>query len=606
MRRVHEMPFGARLLPEGGARFHLWAPGAARVDLLRSGPDAGEAPMRPAGDGWFELEVARAEARTRYAFRIDGGLVVPDPASRCNPEDVHAPSLLTDPLAFDWPDEAWRGRPWHEAVIYEAHVGCLTPQGTFLAAIDRLDDLAALGITALELMPVADFPGRRGWGYDGVLPFAPEASYGTPDDLKRLVAAAHARGLMVLLDVVYNHFGPDGNYLHAYAPPFFDPDVATPWGAAIDFDGPASRTVRDFFIHNALYWIEEFHLDGLRLDAVHAMHDRSTPHFVDELAQAVRAGPGRERHVHLVLENDVNDARRLARAADGARRRADAQWNDDVHHALHVLVTGETDGYYADYAAEPVRLLGRALAEGFAYQGEPSAYRGGARRGTPTSGLTPLAFVNATQTHDQIGNRAFGERIATLAAAQGREDALRALVACVLLAPSPPMLFMGEEYAASTPFLYFCDFGGDLARAVTEGRRNEFARFARFSDPAVRSRIPDPNDPATFARSRLDWAERSAPAHASWLALYAELLSVRRHHLVPRLAAAGRGTFDLTGSRLAVRWPLGAGCTLHLLANLSDTPAAAAPLPPGEVLYRSHASGDALPAWSVRVSLERP
>jgi maltooligosyltrehalose trehalohydrolase len=601
------MPFGARLLAGGGARFRLWAPGARRVDLrLGSAADADATPMRPIGDGWFELDAARAAAQTRYAFRIDGGLVVPDPASRFNPEDVHAASALVDPLAFDWPDDAWRGRPWHEAVIYEAHVGCFTRAGSFLAAIERLDDLAALGITALELMPVADFPGHRGWGYDGVLPFAPEASYGTPEELKRLVAAAHARGLMVLLDVVYNHFGPDGNYLHAYAPPFFNPDVATPWGAAIAFDGAASRTVRDFFIHNALYWIEEFHLDGLRLDAVHAMHDRSTPHFVDELAQAVRAGPGRERHVHLVLENDANDAGRLAGAAAiGAR--ADAQWNDDVHHALHVLVTGETDGYYADYAAEPLRLFGRALAEGFAFQGEPSTYRHGAPRGTPSAGLSPLAFVNATQTHDQVGNRAFGERIALLAAAHGREDALRALVACVLLAPSPPLLFMGEEYAASTPFLYFCDFHGELARSVTEGRRDEFGRFARFADPAVRSRIPDPNDPASFERSKLEWAERGAAPHASWLALYAALLALRRRHLMPRLATVGRGKFAIDGAaRLGVRWPFGDGCSLHLLANLGDAAAPAAPLPPGEVVYASHAPGDALPAWSVRASLERP
>ena len=606
MRRVHEMPFGARPLPDGGARFRLWAPGAARVDLrLGSGPEA-EQPMRPAADGWFGLDVAGAAAGTRYAFRIDGGLVVPDPASRSNPDDVHAASALVDPLAFDWPDGAWRGRPWHEAVIYEAHVGCFTREGGFLAMIERLDDLAALGITALELMPVADFPGRRGWGYDGVLPFAPEASYGTPEDLKRLVAAAHARGLMVLLDVVYNHFGPDGNYLHAYAQPFFDAEVQTPWGPAIAFDGAAGRTVRDFFIHNALYWIEEFHLDGLRLDAVHAMHDRSTPHFVDELAQAVRAGPGRERHVHLVLENDANDAKRLAGAGATGAARADAQWNDDLHHALHVLVTGESDGYYADYAAEPVRLFGRALAEGFAFQGEPSAYRHGEPRGTPTTGLSPLAFVNATQTHDQVGNRAFGERIATLASAHGREDALGAVLACVLLAPSPPMLFMGEEFAASTPFLYFCDFHGALAQSVTEGRRNEFGRFARFADPAVRSRIPDPNHPASFERSKLDWAERTAAPHASWLALYARLLAIRQRSLMPLLAAARGGEFAIVGaSRLAVRWPLGGSGTLHLLANLGDAPVPSAPLPAGDVLYHSHAPGEVLPGWSVRVSLEQ-
>jgi malto-oligosyltrehalose trehalohydrolase len=440
-----------------------------------------------------------------------------------------------------------------------------------------------------------------------VLPFAPEAAYGTPDELKQLVAAAHARGLMVLLDVVYNHFGPDGNYLHAYAPAFFNAALHTPWGAAVNFDAEGSRVVRDFFIHNALYWIEEFHLDGLRLDAVHAMPDRSELHFVDELAQAVRAGPGRERHVHLVLENGANDAARLARDSDGSPRLADAQWNDDVHHALHVLVTGETDGYYADFAAEPRRLLGRALAEGFAFQGDASAYEHGAPRGTPSAHLPPLAFVNSTQTHDQVGNRAFGERIGMLAAGQGREDALRALLACVLLAPAPPMLFMGEEWSAATPFQYFCDFQGDLARAVTEGRRNEFGRFARFADPALRSRIPDPNDPATFERSKLRWSERASAPHAAWLDLYTRLLTIRRECLVPLLPLLRSGEHRVVGAGgLAIRWPIGGRSALHLLANLDDAPVQGVALPPGEPVYASHDGGVVLPPWSVRVSLERP
>jgi maltooligosyltrehalose trehalohydrolase len=413
---------------------------------------------------------------------------------------------------------------------------------------------------------------------------------------------------MVLLDVVYNHFGPEGNYLHAYAPSFFNPDVQTPWGAAINFDAAGSRTVRDYFIHNALYWIEEFHLDGLRIDAVHAMHDRSALHFIDELAQTVRAGPGRERHVHLVLENDLNDAARLRRDATAQPLLADAQWNDDVHHALHVIVTGEVDGYYVDYADAPVRRLGRALAEGFAYQGDASAYRDGASRGTPSAELPPIAFVNALQTHDQVGNRAFGERIAVLAAAAGRKDALRALVACVLLAPSPPMLFMGEEWAAGTPFLYFCDFEGDLARAVTEGRRAEFGRFARFSDPAVRDRIPDPNAADTFERSRLDWRERERPLHAAWLALYTELLQLRRRHLTPWLADARSGTLALPSPEtLHIVWPLGPDRAprWHLLAQLAahDGPAGALP---GNTVYRSHLAGATLPAWSVQVSIERP
>ncbi len=611
MKRRHDMPFGAQQLPGGGARFRLWAPGATQVDLMVGANANAEAtPMRPFADGWFGAAVAQAEVGTRYAFCIDGGLVVPDPASRSNPDDVHGASALIDPLAFDWPDADWRGRPWHEAVIYELHVGCFTPAGTFVAAIERLDDLAALGVTAIELMPVAEFPGRRNWGYDGVLPFAPDAAYGTPDDLKRLVAAAHARGLMVLLDVVYNHFGPDGNYLHAYAPDFFNAEVHTPWGAAINFDRAGSRTVRDFFIHNALYWLEEFAFDGLRIDAVHAMHDTSALHFIDELAQAVRDGPGRERHVHLVLENEANDAARLRRGADGALQLATAQWNDDVHHALHVLASGETDGYYADYAGQPVRLFGRALAEGFAYQGEPSAFRGGRPHGTPSIALPPLAFVNSLQTHDQVGNRAFGERIAMLARERGRGDALRAMLACVLLSPAVPMLFMGEEFAASTPFLYFCDFSGDLARAVTDGRRNEFSRFARFTGPEARSLIADPNDEATFERSKLVWGERGAATHAAWLALYRHLLAIRRESLMPLLVHAGSGVATVDGAGLLeVSWPLnapGSHGRLHLLANLADDEVIAQRLPAGDVIYENHANADSTlrPAWSVRVSIK--
>jgi maltooligosyltrehalose trehalohydrolase len=610
MKRLHTMPFGARLTLEGGAQFRLWAPSAQRVDLvLPLGADPGGSPMHALGDGWFEAAVERADARTRYAFRIDGALVVPDPASRCNPDNVHGASLLTDPEDFDWPDAHWKGRPWHEAVVYELHVGCFTPEGTFRAAIERLDDLVALGVTAIELMPVADFPGRHGWGYDGVLPFAPQARYGTPNELKQLVAAAHQRKLMVLLDVVYNHFGPDGNYLSAYAKPFFNPEVPTPWGAAINFDGEHSRAVRDYFIHNALYWLEEFHFDGLRIDAVHAMHDGSALHFTDELAQTVRAGPGRERHVHLVLENDANDAQRLTRQLDGRPQLADAQWNDDVHHALHVMVTGETDGYYTDFAQQPVRLFGRALAEGFAYQGDASAYRLGQPRGTVSHHLPMTAFVNSTQTHDQVGNRAFGERIAMLAATQGRDDTLRALLACVLLAPSPPMLFMGEEYAASTPFQYFCDFDGELALAVTRGRRSEFSRFAPFRDPQRLESIPDPNAQATFLRSKLDWDERRRGVHAAWLALYADLLQRRHALLVPWLDGARSGSFTLpTPGTLQIAWPLAAGKRWHLLAQLCDHegPRALAGSLPGDAVYSSHPDLRSLPAWSVHVTVESP
>ncbi len=606
MKRRHDMPFGAVLTGDGGARFRLWAPGAARVDLVL---DGGAGPvLAPQPGGWFECRLREAHAGLRYAYRIDGGLVVPDPASRHNPDDVHAPSGLVDAEAFDWPDDHWRGRPWHEAVVYELHVGCFTPEGTFSAAIERLDDLVALGVTAIELMPVADFPGRRGWGYDGVLLYAPEASYGTPDDLKRLVAAAHQRGLMVLLDVVYNHFGPDGNYLHAYARPFFNPDVPTPWGAAINFDAAHSATVRDFFLHNALYWVEEFHVDGLRVDAVHAMHDRSAEHFADALSRTLREGPGRQRHVHVVLENHANDAARLQRGAAGEPLRADAQWNDDVHHALHVMATGETDGYYVDFAAEPLAQFGRALAEGFAFQGEPSVYMGGRRHGTPSGGLPPTAFVNSMQTHDQVGNRAFGDRIAQQAAEAGRSPALQALTACVLLSPAVPMLFMGEEFAASTPFLYFCDFDGDLARAVTEGRRAEFGRFARFADPALRDRIPDPNAERSFRDSQLRWHERAQGVHAATLALYTALLRCRQQALGPWLAQARSGRWALPApGTLQLHWPLGDGRVWHLLAQLAghNGPAELAAALPGRRVWCPHDPAT-LPAWSVQAALEAP
>jgi malto-oligosyltrehalose trehalohydrolase len=591
------MPFGAELRPDGSTRFRLWAPACRRVELALRGE--AQQPMRSLEDGWFEA-IATAPAGTSYAFVLDGGRRVPDPASRWNPDDVHAPSRVVDPLAYDWHDGGWSGRPWTEAVVYELHVGTFTPRGTFAAAIDRLDYLADLGVTALELMPVGDFPGQRSWGYDGVLPFAPDASYGTPADLKCLVDAAHARGLMVLLDVVYNHFGPDGNYLHLYAPQFFERRRSTPWGAAIHFAGP----VRRFFVHNALYWLEEFRFDGLRLDAVHAIVDAAEPDIVAEIAAAVRDGPGRARAIHLVLENDRNEARRLERDPSGAPRVATAQWNDDAHHAFHVLATGETDGYYADYADGAHAKLGRALAEGFVYQGERSAYRGH-RRGSRSDALPPCAFVNFLQTHDQVGNRACGERIGALAAT----PAVEAATACVLLAPAVPLVFMGEEFDASSPFLYFCDFAADLAAAVTAGRREEFARFARFREPAARAAIPDPNDCATFERSRLRWEELEREPHRRRRALYRWLLELRREAIVPRLPGMTRGgRYAVDGTVVSVAWTLGDGALLGLVANLGPAEAPAVALPRGETLYASGAPGararGVLPPWSVIVALE--
>jgi 1,4-alpha-glucan branching enzyme/maltooligosyltrehalose trehalohydrolase len=418
-------------------------------------------------------------------------------------------------------------------------------------------------------MPVADFPGDRNWGYDGVLPYAPDSRYGRPNDLKALVQAAHARGIMVLLDVVYNHFGPEGNYLHLYARPFFTEHHHTPWGAAINFDGAGSRPVREFFIHNALYWLQEYYLDGLRLDAVHAIIDDSSPHILVEMAERVRAQIDPQRHVHLILENDANQARYLGRMGDGRNGGYKAQWNDDIHHALHVLATGEKDGYYADYADDPVRHLGRCLAEGFAYQGQVSAYRDHVPRGEASAHLPPQAFVSFLQCHDQVGNRAFGERITHIA----QDAAVRAAAAIYLLAPGIPMLFMGEEFAARSPFLFFCDFGPGLREAVTQGRRREFARFARFANSETQAQIPDPNEKKTFLISKLDWNSLQEEAHADWLAYYRDLLRLRKAFIVPRLTGmkGHSGSFEVfTPGVLQVDWQLGDGSNLRLLANFSD------------------------------------
>jgi maltooligosyltrehalose trehalohydrolase len=595
------MPFGAEVGPEG-TRFRLWAPGAERVVLLLEAPGLpAEVAARSEAGGWHRVEVEGARPGTRYRFRVDAQLEVPDPASRFQPEGVFGPSEVIDAAAFAWDDVGWRGRPWHEVVLCEVHLGAFSAEGDFDGARAHLDHLAELGITALELMPLADCPGRWGWGYDGVLPFAPAARHGRPEGLKRLVEAAHRRGLLVLLDVVYNHFGPEGNFLPRLAPAFFTARHATPWGAAIDFEGPESRHVRDFFVHNALYWLEEYRLDGLRLDAVHAIHDATQPHVLEEIAAAVHERFDGERHVHLVLENDRNEARWLEpRLRPGYA----AQWNDDAHHALHVCLTGERDGYYADYADAPQRHLGRCLAEGFAWQGEPSPFRGGAPRGEPSADLPPTASVAFLQNHDQVGNRAFGERLVELAPPQ----ALCAGAAVLLLAPWVPLLFMGEEWGAREHFAFFCDFGPELAQRVREGRRREFARFPAFRAESARERIPDPGDPRTFEAARLDWGALRGAGARQWLALYAELLGQRRREIAPRLAGmpGGGSRFEApaTGG-LRVVWRLGDGSGLTLLANLSARAVPApGPVPAGRLLFATPAGLDGsraagrLPAWT--------
>jgi len=557
------MPFGAEVLAGGGVRFRFWAPGAKSVELALAGrfiPIQGK-------DGWFEHVEPQAGPGTQYRYRIDGELLVPDPASRFQPQDVDGPSVVVDPQAYKWNDHAWTGRPWNEAVIYELHVGTFTTKGTYAGAAEKLKPLVDLGVTAIELMPLSDFAGKRGWGYDGVLPFAPDSAYGKPDELKALIDAAHAAGLMVLLDVVYNHFGPKGNYLPRYAPQFFTGKHHTPWGAAIDF---SNDSVRKFFVHNAQYWLEEYRFDGLRFDAVHAIIDESPRHILDEICASVPAGK------HLVLENDANQARFLGPG------KYTAQWNDDSHHGYHVLATGETDGYYMAYADAPAKHLARCLAEGFAYQGEESPFSK-EKRGEPSAHLPPSCFVDFIQNHDQIGNRAFGERITQLS----DERRLKALTAIQLVAPSPPLLFMGEEWGCKQPFLFFCDFEGELGEAVRKGRREEFARFAAFRDPKTRERIPDPLAEGTFRLCVLDWNKRDP----GWLSHYKQLLHLRARAIAPR--KFGPGKYRMLGERaFEVKWDGG----LILIANCGDQKVDVKDAPRQAALWSNGAPGA---PWSV-------
>ena len=594
MRCRHEMPFGALLNRDGHAAWRLWAPSARSVELLLL-TDHGEPLAVPANrfdGGWAEVRRNDVAGGQRYQWRIDGHLVVPDPASRWNPGGPHGPSVLIDPSTFVW-DEGWRGRPWLDAVFYQLHIGTFTPQGSFDAAAEQLERLAALGITALQLMPLGDWPGRFGWGYDGVLPYAPFHGYGDPGALKRFVQAAHRLGLMVFGDVIYNHFGPDGNYLHAYAKPFFTDRHRTAWGPAINYDGDQSRTVREFVIHNALYWLEEFRFDGLRLDAVHAMRDDGQPHILEELSQRVRSTIT-DRQVHLVLENDANERRWLAPGPTPGRY--DGQWNGDVHHTLHVLLTGERDGYYAEYD-DPVAQLGRSLAHGFAREGTPHNVEGAAPRRAAEGDAPLTAIVNLLQNHDQIGNRAFGDRLVTLADAA----ALQLAQAILLLSPTIPLLFMGEEHDAAEPFQYFADWQGELRDAVRRGRALEFAHFPSYAEAAASGHLPDPCSPETMARCRIG----TAPARETLAALL-RLRATALRPLLPRLAAAGH-TAQHLGPVLQLHWHFDAqdqqpARTLRMQVNLSAHRLPAAAPPPHATLLHAigEASGQHLGAWSGR------
>ncbi|MEW5507187.1 malto-oligosyltrehalose trehalohydrolase [Pseudomonas antarctica] len=571
-RTLETWPHGAIMLDAQHTRFALWAPDAFYVSVELE--DGKSIAMLPQADGWFEVEI-QCPAGTRYRYNIDGENDVPDPASRAQAEDVHGWSVVVDPLAYQWRHSHWQGRPWHEAVIYELHVGVL---GGYAAVQKQLPRLAELGVTAIELMPLAQFPGERNWGYDGVLPYAPHSSYGSPEQLKQLIDSAHEHGLAVMLDVVYNHFGPDGNYLGQYANGFFQEDVHTPWGAGIDFD---RREVRDFFLDNALMWLLEYRFDGLRLDAVHAIDN---PDFLKELAHRVRQQVDTGRHVWLVLENELNQASLL-------KNDFDAQWNDDFHNVLHVLLTGETDAYYSDFAENPTEKLARCLGEGFIYQGHTT--RHGHERGEPSGDLPPSAFVAFLQNHDQIGNRALGERLHQLCSPQ----ALKAATTLLLLSPMIPLLFMGDEVNAAEPFLFFTDHHGELAEAVREGRRNEFADFAAFKDPQRREHIPDPNALPTFLQSAPAFTENQ---HAQF---YRQLLSLRHQQIVPHLpGSVTLGAQVLGQGAVSARWRLGNGSVLQIDLNLGAEPLDH-PAPPHLLFETPAGEGAHLAPFSARVAL---
>lgn len=535
---------GAIPKPDGTTRFSLWAPDADTVTLTLG--DGRQFELEYQQDGW-RCAVVECATGTSYRYVINGKIEVPDPATRLQHGDAHGWSCVVDQKNYHWQTSEWKGLPWTQTVIYELHVGLI---GGFSKVEQMLPSLARLGITAIELMPINEFPGTRNWGYDGVLPFAPESAYGTPEELKHLIDTAHGLGLMVFLDVVYNHFGPDGNYLGEYASSFFRHDIHTPWGAAIDF---RQREVRDFFCENALMWINDYRFDGLRLDAVHAISEKD---FLVELAERVRGSLPSDRHVHLMLENEDNASSLLQKGFN-------AQWNDDGHNVLHYLLTGEDEGYYADFAQSATPKLARCLREGFIFQGEMS--HNGRNRGEPSAHLPPTAFVLFLQNHDQVGNRAFGERLTQIA----DPEALKAATVLLLLSPMIPLLFMGEERGATSPFFYFTDHEDDLAKAVRDGRRAEFSKFAKFNDLELRQKIPDPNAIDTFRNSKIELAAEGAEQQ-DWWDFYQQLLALRHSEIIPHLAGARSADVTIMAPHAVhAAWVLGNGSHLSIYLNLS-------------------------------------
>lgn len=596
VRREYLMKFGTQILPQG-VRFRLWAPRCAGV-TVRVDEIAFEAPMTRLPRGWFEIDVPEARKGMHYRFVLPDGRAIPDPVSRYLPDDVDGPSRIVDPLAFAWTDRGWRGHPWEASVLYEIHVGTFTEEGSFAAAIGRLDHLVDLGINTIEIMPVADFKGRWNWGYDGASLFAPDASYGAPEDFKALIDAAHGKGISVILDVVYNHFGAKGNNLAAIAP-LYNEAIETPWGPALNFDGEESGVIRDLILANARYWLTEYHLDGLRFDAVHEIYDHGPRHILFELTEQTRAATD-GRYIHLIAENSLNQAGWLKRREDGVPWLFDAQWSDDFHHALHAVITQEACWYYADFDRR-VDLVGRALAEGVSWQGEFLEHEQ-RYKGEPSAFLPATAFVSFMQNHDQMGNRPHGERISTMIPA----EALRAWSAITLLSPHIPMLFMGEEWAASTPFLFFSDIGEDLADLIRASRIEELSRY-----PGVeKNGLPDPMSAETFHRSKLDWTEVQHQDHAAILKHYRALLALRKSAIIPRLTGMKgySGQYRVLSSKaVEVNWTLGDGSQLTLMANLGPEPLGGVEIASsGRLWLEGEAGAGTLGAWTAHFSLTPP
>jgi maltooligosyltrehalose trehalohydrolase len=557
---VHEYGFGAQIVTNG-TLFRIWAPEHDSLQLeLANGPVFD---LKPAGEGWFEILLEEAQSGTRYRYKLPDGTNAADPAARAQSSDVHGWSVVVDPTSHVWRNPDWLGRSWHEMVIYEVHVGIL---GGYKAVTERLAGLAALGITAIQLMPLADFSGRRNWGYDGVQLFAPAEAYGPLEELKELIDTAHGLRMNVFLDVVYNHFGPDGAYIRAFAPQMFRSDIKTPWGDAIDFRKPE---VRSFFVENAIYWLQEYRFDGLRFDAVHAIESDD---FMETATRRIRSALDQQRLIHFILENETNDSALLAAPL------ITAQWNDDFHNALHVILTGETHAYYEAFADAPIEKLGRVLAEGFAYQGEVSPVSG-EPRGEPSGHLHPTCFVSFLQNHDQVGNRAKGDRLTTLA----HPDALRAAMVLLLLSPQIPMLFMGEEIGSETPFMYFTDYHDELAEAVREGRNKEFAQDPVVASGVTLEEVPNPNAPETFEAS----SPKLGAQADGWLAFIGNMLIIRRKEIIPRLEGSrGRAATVLGSKALLGRWQLGDGSELVIAVNLGADPVAISAVH-GRSLYQS-------------------